>query len=473
MAIYHCSIKIVKRGMGKSAVAAAAYRAGEKMANEYDGMVHDYTRKSGVVHSEILLPSHAPGSFSDRATLWNAVEKIEKHRRAQLAREIEIALPNELDRTAQIQLVREYVQHTFVNAGMCADFSIHDPKGEQQNVHAHILLTMRPLDENGVWADKQRKEYVLDAAGNKIYDPKKKQYRCNTIAATDWNERTKAEEWRAAWADFANRALAQGGIHEAIDHRSYARQGIEQIPTVHLGVAASQMERRGLATERGDLNRMIHRDNQLIRTLKKKIAALEKWLQGAVAGLKESPKPQTLASLLAENTSTEQAAQAIAFLEAERIDTWEQLEEHIGGMRDQTFDLTRAIKQFEGKMKDLKMLLDASETYLATKPVHQQYAAITHTGQRKKFYDDHTADLVRYDAARKTLDASLPDKKLHINQWKTEYNTLANTRAAEYAKLKSLRQRVTQVEGVRKQADMARRLSDPAHRDDRDKGIAL
>nr|WP_246346178.1 MobQ family relaxase [Sedimentibacter hydroxybenzoicus] len=200
MAIYHCSIKIISRGKGKSAVAAAAYRAGEKTLNQYDGIEHDYTRKGGVVHTEILLPDNAPAEFSNRAVLWNAVEKIEKAKNAQLAREIEIALPVELTREQNIFLVREYVNQHFVSAGMCADICVHDTGGG--NSHAHIMLTMRPFEQSGEWGAKQKKDYILDPQGNKIYDPKKRQYKCKSIPATDWNEQTKAEEWRQGWADF-------------------------------------------------------------------------------------------------------------------------------------------------------------------------------------------------------------------------------------------------------------------------------
>ena len=232
MAIYHCSIKVISRGKGKSAVAAAAYRAGEKITNEFDGMTHDYTYKGGVVHTEILLPDHASAAFSDRAVLWNEVEKIEKAKNAQLAREIEISLPRELTREQSISLVRGYVKRHFVAAGMCADVCLHDTGGG--NPHAHIMLTMRPFDEGGARGAKQKKEYILDRGGNKIYDPKKRQYKCKSIPATDWNEQTKAEEWRAAWAELCNQALEQNGHAERIDHRSYERQGIDQIPTVHL-----------------------------------------------------------------------------------------------------------------------------------------------------------------------------------------------------------------------------------------------
>ena len=165
IAIYHCNISIVSRGKGKSAVAAAAYRSGEKLTNEWDGMTHDYTRKGGVVHTEIMLPPHAPPSFSDRSTLWNSVELYEKAGNAQLAREIDAALPIELSREEQIRLVREYCSSQFVSKGMCVDFAIHDT--DSGNPHCHIMLTMRPLDERGAWVAKSKKEYDLDENGER------------------------------------------------------------------------------------------------------------------------------------------------------------------------------------------------------------------------------------------------------------------------------------------------------------------
>jgi len=227
VAIYHLSIKIISRGKGgRSAVAAAAYRAAEKITNEYDGIIHDYTRKGGVVHTEILLPDNAPADYQGRAVLWNAVEKIEKAKNSQLAREIELALPVELTREQNISLVREYVKRHFVNAGMCADICIHDKN--DGNPHAHIMLTMRPFNEDTTWGDRQKKGYILDPYGEKIYDKKKRSYKCKSIPTTDWNEQTKAEEWRQGWAETANNYLVMNsGTHIKIDHRSYERQGIE------------------------------------------------------------------------------------------------------------------------------------------------------------------------------------------------------------------------------------------------------
>ena len=163
----HFPVSIIKRSEGRSAVAAAAYRSGTKLTNEWDGLTHDYTRKGGVVHAEIMLPAHAPPEFADRSTLWNSVEQIEKARDSQLAREIEAALPRELSGEQQLALVRAYVKDNFVDKGMCADFAIHD-KGTG-NPHVHIMLTLRPLKENGQWGAKCRKANV-----NALYEKFKK-----------------------------------------------------------------------------------------------------------------------------------------------------------------------------------------------------------------------------------------------------------------------------------------------------------
>ena len=240
----------MSRGKGKSAVAAAAYRSGEKLTNEWDGMTHDYTRKGGVAHTEIMLPPHAPPSFSDRSTLWNSVELYEKAGNAQLAREIDAALPIELSREEQIRLVREYCSSQFVSRGMCVDFAIHDT--DTGNPHCHIMLTMRPLNERGAWAAKSKKEYDLDKSGERIRLPSGR-YKTHKIDLTGWNDKDNTLLWRKAWADYTNDFLERNGSPERIDHRSNAERGIDEIPTVHMGVAACQMEKKGIATEKGDV----------------------------------------------------------------------------------------------------------------------------------------------------------------------------------------------------------------------------
>jgi len=291
LAIYHCSIKTISRGKGQSAIAAAAYRAGEKITSEYDGRTSDYTRKGGIVHTEIILPNNAPAEYQDRAILWNAVEKIEKAKNSQLAREIQLALPIELSYMQNVNLVREYVRKNFTDKGMCADIAIHDNK--DGNPHAHIMLTMRPFNENRTWGAKFKKVYHLDESGNKIYNPENRTYKYTKENSVDWDNRDKAEEWRAAWADTANRYLEMANHTERVDHRSYARQGKAEIPTIHLGVAAHQMEQRGIQTERGNINRAIQFANQKLRNLKIKITELKSDIETLLSEKITPPVTQT------------------------------------------------------------------------------------------------------------------------------------------------------------------------------------
>ena len=217
MAIFHCQIKIISRGKGKTATAAAAYRSGTKIVDDELGKTHDYTRKGGVAFSEILLCVNAPSKYSDRQTLWNEVQKIEKQKNAQLCREVEVALPIEFSRNEQIEVVREYIKKNFTDKGMIADWSLHDKS--DGNPHAHILLTMRPLKPNGEWETKRKDRYALDENGNKIpiVDPLTNQQKIGaggrkmweriSVPTTDWNDQTKAEEWRKSWADICNEHL--------------------------------------------------------------------------------------------------------------------------------------------------------------------------------------------------------------------------------------------------------------------------
>lgn len=261
MSIYHCSVKNISRGKGKSAVASAAYRSGEKLEDKETGLTHDFTKKGGVIFSEILLPAEAPDQYIDRSTLWNEVQKIEKASNARLAREIEIALPKELSHETQKILVREYVQENFVNKGMCADWALHD-KGDG-NPHAHIMLTTRSIKENGEWAPKSRKVYHLDENGNKVIKKRDKngriQYDCHKEDFNDWNKQEKVLEWRKSWADICNKYLDS---EHRIDHRSLKDQGSELIPTIHEGYFARKIEKQGGISERCEYNRQVKETNK-------------------------------------------------------------------------------------------------------------------------------------------------------------------------------------------------------------------
>jgi hypothetical protein len=272
MEVIHHHIKIVKRSQGRSAVAASAYRAGVKLRNERDGVTHDYSRRSGVVYADILLPENAPDSFHNRAELWNAVEKSEKAGNAQLARDIEFSLPDNLDRPSQITMILEHVRREFVDKGMCADIAIHDKN--DGNPHCHLLLTMRPLDERGDFGLKSKREYILDKAGKRI-PLANGDFKTRKVCLTDWDDRKNAERWHAAWATVCNRAMERLGSERRFTNQSYAEQGLSIEPTIHIGKTASQMEKRGKPSERGDINREIKERNAQRAALLKEKRELE------------------------------------------------------------------------------------------------------------------------------------------------------------------------------------------------------
>lgn len=288
MAIYHCSIKVGSRGAGASACGAAAYRAADKVRDHETGLTHDFSRKSGVVYDEIMLCKNAPEEFRDRETLWNSAQAAERQINGQYYREIEVALPVEMTREQQKDTIRNYCRENFVEKGMCCDWALHD-KGDG-NPHAHIMVTMRGIDQNGKWEPKRRDVYAndRDANGKAIYNPAKpggKEHRIPRldkdgnqkldkkggrvwervkVDVNDWNNPKNAELWREAWARECNKYLPIG---HKIDHRSFERRGIDQIPTKHEGFAARRMEQRGGIARSCQLNREIRRMNEALHQL--------------------------------------------------------------------------------------------------------------------------------------------------------------------------------------------------------------
>ena len=316
MAIYHLEAKVISRGVGRSAVAASAYMSCSRIYNDYDGIQHDYTRKQGLVYEQVLLPPQAQPEWADRSVLWNAVEEAEKTKDSRLAREFVVALPTELTKEENISLITEYVQENFVNNGMCADFCIHDTDGH--NPHAHIMLTVRPLDENGKWQSKTEKEYLCIKNGEergftsaefktaqtdgwekqyqyivgkkKVYMPpsqaeqhgyeraskypKSTRYGRQNPISERWNSEEQLLIWRKNWADISNKYLEIAKSESRIDHRSNSDRGIDEQPTIHEGVTARMIEKKGFTSERCEINRQIKADNKLLRELKETVKKL-------------------------------------------------------------------------------------------------------------------------------------------------------------------------------------------------------
>ncbi|MEE0875230.1 MAG: MobQ family relaxase [Ruminococcus sp.] len=331
MAIYHLEAKAVSRGSGRSAVAAAAYMSCSEIHNEYDGVTHDFTRKRGLVWQQIFLPKNAPPEWKDRSVLWNAVEAAEKSKDSRLARELVVALPVELDKTRWIKLLTEYIQEYFVADGMCADVAIHDTDGH--NPHAHILLTVRPLDNKGKWQHKTEKEYLCIKNGEekgftaaeflqakeqgwekqyqyfvgkkKVYMPpseaEKHGYdrinkypkstrfgRQNPIAAR-WNSDEQLVMWREQWAQITNKYLDEANRTDAhIDHRSHAARGLDEQPTIHEGYVARTIEQKGFVADRCEVNRQIKADNALLLELKAAIGKITQTVKNTLPALAEA-----------------------------------------------------------------------------------------------------------------------------------------------------------------------------------------
>jgi hypothetical protein len=478
MAIFHLSIQVISRGKGKSAVAAAAYRAGEKLTNEYEGDTYDYTHKGGVIHTEILLPEHAPREFLDRSTLWNAVEKSEVAKNSQLAREMNLAFPYELTAEQNLSLVRRYVRENFVNAGMCADVCIHEPDHDTPNPHAHIMLTMRPLNLDGSWGAKCRKEYMLDENGEKIRLPSG-EFKSYKVRAVDWNDRDKAEEWRAAWAAAVNEELKRVGSSERIDHRSYERQGINQIPTIHMGVAASQMERKGIHTERGDINREIAVTNSQLKQLRARINKTKTWLDE-----KRNDTPpslyETLSAILKnENRSAianlKLAAKTLVFIQENHISDLGTLADKVGAMQHDYNDVYAQIKNVEKRANTLDKHLEHSANFKKYRGVMAQYKKLTAdvdvakkaTGLFAKskvekaraaaqdFYETHDSEITIFRAAEKYLKGVLqkrfdPQKLPPITALQKEREDCKSELGGLYSKYHSLKSDVQDAETIKR-----------------------
>ena len=434
-----------------------------------------------------MLPPHAPPSFSDRSTLWNSVEQTEKSNNSQLAREIEIALPVELSREEQTRLVREYCSSQFVSKGMCADFNIHDTGSG--NPHAHILLTMRPLDEKGAWAAKSKKEYVLDESGEKIKLPSGR-YKTRKVNLMDWNRQENADLWRKAWADLTNDFLERNGSPQRIDHRSNAERGIDEIPTVHMGVAACQMEKKGIATEKGELNRNIQKANRLIREIRAQIGKLKEWIADLFKARETAPEqpPQSpgLANLLMKYLSVQReksrkysqswqrqhaadelktVAAAVNYLSEHGISTLDELDAALSSVSDTAHSIRAGMKTAEQRMKELQKLIECGKNYTKYKPVRDQLKTLKNgwTSKRDKYEEAHRAELALWEAASRYLHAKLPKgiKTLPIAEWEQEYAALKGQRDNDYGKLKEARDEVGELQKIRKCVDVALRADPP------------
>ena len=423
-------------------MAAAAYRAGEKLHSKYYGEDSDYTRKGGVICSEILLPSHAPPEYADRETLWNAVEKAERGKKAQLAYSFDIALQNEFSMQENIALARQFLLENFVSRGMVVDFSVHSPDKEDggiSNPHFHVMCPIRPIESDGSWGNKQRREYVLDEHGERVLDEAGNgNYVFNAVSTTDWGKPETLETWRQGWAETCNAKFAEKGLDCRIDHRSYERQGIEQIPTIHEGPSVRAMEAKGIRTDKGDLNRWIRKTNAMLREAKQKIAALIGWMKDVKAEL-SNPQPPTLNDLLAlhcanrnkgaysnkaKNANLQRYAEAFSFLQSKNLYTVDDLENTLHAMQNKIDTLKKSASAKQSRIKELDELFRMAQYYVDGKPVADKLRSIRFEKSRQKYKSEHDDTLRTFYMAERKLKPYFKDGKLPITAWCREREQL-------------------------------------------------
>ena len=423
-------------------MAAAAYRAGEKLHSKYYGEDSDYTRKGGVICSEILLPSHAPPEYADRETLWNAVEKAERGKKAQLAYSFDIALQNEFSMQENIALARQFLLENFVSRGMVVDFSVHSPDKEDggiSNPHFHVMCPIRPIESDGSWGNKQRREYVLDEHGERVLDEAGNgNYVFNAVSTTDWGKPETLETWRQGWAETCNAKFAEKGLDCRIDHRSYERQGIEQIPTIHEGPSVRAMEAKGIRTDKGDLNRWIRKTNAMLREAKQKIAALIGWMKDVKAEL-SNPQPPTLNDLLAlhcanrnkgaysnkaKNANLQRYAEAFSFLQSKNLYTVDDLENTLHAMQNKIDTLKKSASAKQSRIKELDELFRMAQYYVDGKPVADKLRSIRFEKSRQKYKSEHDDTLRTFYMAERKMKPYFKDGKLPITVWRREREQL-------------------------------------------------
>jgi len=475
MAIYHLEAKVISRGAGRSACAAAAYMSCSQILNDYDGIKHDYTRKQGLVWQQVFLPKYAPQEWLDRAVLWNAVEENEKTKDSRLAREFVVALPVELDKSEWQKLLSDFIQEQFVSDGMCADVAIHDTDGH--NPHAHIMLTVRPLDEQGKWQYKTEKEYLcvrnseergFTAAEfktaqtdgwEKLYQykvgkkkvylppseaeahgyervskyPKSTKYGRQNPITERWNSDEQLVLWRKAWADVTNLYLERNHSAKRIDHRSHAERGLDEQPTIHEGVVARALEKKGIISDRCEINRQIKADNALLRELKATVKKLTDAIRQSVPSLAEAMERLRM-SMIIFRYQVKYAAKGKADFE-ERINAMKPLlEKHK--------KLSQAIKEKMAKRKALTAEKNALPAFniIRRQELSGKIAGLTEDieelrSERTQIMQEHSCYTDEDLKEIKKNYTEMKEHKTRLEEHEQKYSEKLNEAAEQFQKL--------------------------------------
>lgn len=472
----HFDVKIIQRSKRQSAVASAAYQSGERLFSEYDQKQKYYSHKSEIVHTEIMLPPHAPPEYADRNTLWNAAEAIEKQWNSQLARRIVLAIPREIPPEQHADLLRDYCREFFVSKGMIADFAIHDK--EDGNPHAHILLTMRAMDETGKWLSKSRKVYDLDENGERIKLPSGR-WKSHKEDTVDWNEQYHAEEWRHGWEIVQNKYLELAGSPERIDMRSYERQGLDIIPTVHMGTAVSALERKGIATNIGNLNRDIKAANRMMNAIRSTIKSLRDWIADILEATKEviaeneaekKNASPNLAVLLRDYLNLRKAersewsrygqqkgttddlktiSQATVYLQRHELFTLEDLDIALQGVSEKATAIREDMQKAANRMKAITAIQTAVADCEKHKAVHDKYIKIGWKIRKEAYVESHKDELTAFNKAYRILKKHGADLNVDLKALQKEYDGLRTTHADLKEQLAAVNEELKPMKDIR------------------------
>ena len=449
-----------------SAVNSSAYLSASKLFCQYDHEAKDYRYKQNeLFHEEVMLPANAPPEYADREKLWNSAEAVETQWNSQLARKMRFALPREVPPEQWIEMTQQYCKEQFVSRGMCVDFAIHDPKPPGHNPHVHLLLTMRSLDEEGRWMPKCRKEYVLDEDGNRIRDASGR-WKSRKIMTNDWNNLGNCEAWRNAWETIQNGYLERNGRPERVSLKSYERQGIDKIPMVHMGPAVTHLEKKGIRTNIGDLNRDIKAANSLMATIRNALAALRAWIAGLqekkkileeeLAKLKEPTLSELLldyyqlrsqeredwssrARLKGTVSDYEKISNAAKYLRENNLISLDDLHGHIDQIEGRYHSMSREIRSSQKRMNDIVSIQSAYETMVKLQPVYDGWQKKNFRSAKERYSQEHSEELNQYRKAVRLLMKVNGSKTVDHAALEVESKELAriiNTRTGELESVK-------------------------------------
>lgn len=455
----HTHVDIVSRSKGHSVIVKAAYNARDKLKDDYYGKTHDYSKKDDLVFSKIFLPEHIPKEFSNREYLWNSVEKIEKSKNSQLARNLLFTLPRELNEEDRINLISEFIEENFTSKGMIADCNIHNPTASdnEEQPHAHILLTLREIDEQGNWKAKSKKEYILDENGEKI-KLKSGNYKSRKVNLNDWNEPDRAKEWRENFSKKANEYLAKNNIDKRIDPRTFEEQGREELPQVHLGTASYQMEKKGIQTERGNHNRKIIAFNLEFKKLKAELSKLTSWISSLLGNLQlkydeykqekkeeyenkaelfnlyeyisiyydlqgeKARKLNPYASNKKIGVDLRRFSKARIYLKDNNLKTIADLQERISGLQSKNKNINQYIKTKRKRIENLNKCFVYADIIKDNKQIFEEWN--NKNLFKDSFYNSHKEQIDTYKRGRTILEKITGSSAIKSKDWQKEIDSL-------------------------------------------------